>query len=178
MKSSRYYNYNDYKLLYLINEGSEEAYEILLDKYDKLIYKIASKIYPYGDKMMDLVQEGRMILFKCIEKYKDDGGASFYSYFRISLERRFYNLVKNDSYYQQTSIEDSANVYSNDLTGVNIHKGYRYFNNELEIRMFDECLINGMSIKDFASKYNLKYSKAYSIHKEIISSLKRTFSID
>lgn len=119
-----------------------------------------------------------MILFKCIEKYKDDGGASFYSYFRISLERRFYNLVKNDSYYQQTSIEDSANVYSNDLTGVNIHKGYRYFNNELEIRMFDECLINGMSIKDFASKYNLKYSKAYSIHKEIISSLKRTFSID
>ena len=32
--------YNDYELLYLINTGSDEALEIMLKKYEKLIYSM------------------------------------------------------------------------------------------------------------------------------------------
>ena len=76
-------NYNDYELLYLIQDGEEKALHVLLKKYDTLIYTVVREMYPYGDKAYDLMQEGRMTLYNCIYKYSKAKEISFYSYFYI-----------------------------------------------------------------------------------------------
>ena len=67
-----YINCNDYELLYLINEGNEKALKLLFDKYDHLIRMLAKEYAPYGNRSADLAQEFRMILYKCIECYKEE----------------------------------------------------------------------------------------------------------
>ena len=172
------FKYNDYKLLYLIKEGVPEALDILYRKYDILIAKVARGIYPYGDKVLDLIQEGRMVLISCLNWYNPDGAASFYTYFYVSLRRRLYKLT-NEEYYTMPILEESSR-YS--LLGkselVNMHKAERYCQNELEILLFNECIIGNLSIRAFSRKYNYKYSRIYTLYNKIISRVKRSFPID
>ena len=119
-----------------------------------------------------------MVLIKCIETYKEGVGASFFSYFQICLNRKIYNLINKDQYYNSIVVSECENIsYSNDLSKseLNIHKGSRYFNDEIKISMFDECLVGNSTIKEFAINHNMKYSRAYSIYKDVISRLKKEF---
>ncbi len=170
--------YNDYKLLYLIKEGVPEALDILYNKYDCLINKVARGIYPYGDKVLDLIQEGRMIFMNCLEWYNPDGTASFYTYFYVSLRRRLYKLT-NEEYYNMPILQENSSL---NLIGrqelVNVHKAYRYCDSELEIDIFNECIIGNLSIRAFCIKYNYKYSRIYTLYNKIISNVKRSFAID
>ncbi|MBQ3253559.1 MAG: hypothetical protein IJA65_03295 [Acholeplasmatales bacterium] len=176
----RYKNYNDYELLYLITEGNRYAYDILFNKYDVYIYKIASTYIPYGDKKEDLIQEGRLLLFNCIKSYKDYHNISFFSYFSICLKRAF-NKLYNTEYYKMISLnEDITNI---DLNGVsphsyNLYKGKRIFDDELEIEMYDDVILGNLNLRVFADNHNITYSKAYYIYTNIISKLKTFFSID
>ena len=61
--------YNDYELIYLVNEGSERALNVLYQKYYIYIYKVAAKYIPRGDKKNDLIQEGLMLLNQSIKRF-------------------------------------------------------------------------------------------------------------
>ena len=119
-----------------------------------------------------------MVLFKCIETYKEQVGTSFFSYFHVCLNRRIYNLINKDHYYNSIVVSECENIgYSNDLSKseLNIHKGSRYFDDEIKISIFDECVVGSLTIKEFANNHNMKYSRAYSIYKDVISRLKKEF---
>lgn len=153
--------YNDYELLYLITEGSEPALNLLYKKYDALIYKIAYSFYPYGDKRNDLIQEGRMVLYDCIKKYDSRYSVSFYSYFVISI-RRVFARKKTSRYYDNyifLEFDDKLFVSNNEKSIYN--DGKRFFTDELEINIYNECFIGGMSLKGFAKNNNIDYSRVY-----------------
>ena len=59
-----------------------------------------------------------------------------------------------------------------------MHKAERYCQNELEIQLFNECIVGNLSIRAFARKYNYKYSRMYTLYNKIISRVKRSFPID
>ena len=174
---NKYLKYNDYRLLYLIDEGVERALEILFLKYDMLISKVISKYYHYGDKRNDMLQEGRMILFNCIKKYRSDGGASFYSYFYIALHRR-YMRIANDEYYKLPIVRDYNNIFEPvNLPGYKI-SGSNFFDDELLAEIFDECVIGSLSLRKFSIQKGLSYSYIYNKYKLIIYRLKTILSID
>ena len=66
-----YKDYNDYELIEYINEGNEEANNILIKKYEPLIIKIATKMLPYcknnGLEKNDLIQEGMVGLSHALD---------------------------------------------------------------------------------------------------------------
>ena len=104
------YKYNDYELLYLISEGSEEAEKILYDKYSFLIYK---RIYAFRIQKRyrdDFYQEGLMCLNSAINSYNDLYNKTFNKFFDLILQRRFFNLIKKDYdyFYCVTLFEDDA----------------------------------------------------------------------
>ncbi len=86
--------YNDNELLYLIEEKSEEALEILQEKYLILIKtKIKEMKIPY-DKRSDYLEEGLITLNKAVKTFDSKKSSSFYSYFTLLLNRKFIDLLR------------------------------------------------------------------------------------
>lgn len=101
------YQYNDYELLYLIEENDDIALDIMYNKYIPLI---KSRIKSFRIKAWnheDFLQEGLLVLNKAIQTYRVDKNKSFTKYFDLILQRRFIQILR----------KESNNFYNVDLVG-------------------------------------------------------------
>lgn len=171
-----YIYHNDYELLYLIEEGCEPALDFLYQKYTLYIKKIAYRIYPYGDKRYDLIQEGLMVLFNCLKCFNRHLSVPFFSYFTISLKRRFYTLVGKDHYYKVLSFLDY------DIPDINYSKspvlGYllnpnKVCDDEIDVIIYQDHIINGINLAQLCEKNNISYNKAYKRKIALLEDLKK-----
>ena len=85
------YQTNDEELIYMIRENDEEAWKIMMEKYEPLLKYLAKKNKKtYGAKTSidyeDLLQEMRITLYKTIKIYKTDKNNRFYPYLSTSLK--------------------------------------------------------------------------------------------
>ena len=68
--------YNDYELVYLIKEESEEAMDLMMRKYDPLIKSVVSyyfkKFNNFKIDFDDMLQEARIALFIYLKRYDRD----------------------------------------------------------------------------------------------------------
>jgi RNA polymerase sigma factor (sigma-70 family) len=85
-------NLNDYELIYLAREYNEKAMNLFISKYEIAIRKEA--YIHFKDDPENFVQEGVMILLKCMKNYNMESEASFYSYFFIALKRNYLNTIR------------------------------------------------------------------------------------
>ena len=170
----RYDCYNDYELLYLIKDGNEQALNYFFKKYDCLIKKIAINLYPNGDKINDLVQEGRMVLYDCIKKYNNDFGICFYSYFIVALKRKYYHLFKNH-YYEEMIFIDNYNT----LDSLHDKKNGLMDNVKIMLEntqyydMFIKIFYENLTLVQYAEKKNISYSTAYLRYLKMIEFIKK-----
>ena len=85
------YQINDEELIYMIRENDEEAWNIIMEKYEPLLKYLAFYYQKtYGVKTSidyeDLLQEMRFTLYKTIRLYKTDENNRFYPYLSTSLK--------------------------------------------------------------------------------------------
>ncbi len=112
-------NYNDYELLYLIEENDEVAYNVMILKYKPIIYKFA-KIYSdyiknngYFCSYDELVNLGIEALIDAIKSYDEERKVLFYSFFLVCLKHKynlfmrsiFTNKNKLLTFYQELDFE-------------------------------------------------------------------------
>lgn len=168
-------DYNDYELIYLIKEGNEAALNFFFEKYDKYIKKVVYSIV-YSDicKREDYIQEGRMILYESIFKYDDQLGISFFAYFSFVLKRKYIKLLRYDIRTKYVLCEDVIIDTLPRKTNNKI-KGKTFFSDKLKIEIFDNCIINNVSLKDFARIKKISYHKIYYIYQKMIEELKEYF---
>jgi len=87
-----YKDYNDYELINYIRENSEEANEILFEKYKPMIVNLATKMVNYspnlGLEINDLIQEGMLGLNTAINSFDENDETSFYTYAKTCIERK------------------------------------------------------------------------------------------
>ena len=87
-----YRELNDFELVSYVRENSEEANELLYDKYKPLIEKNARRLLKYcnynGLELNDLIQEGMLGLSRAIDTFNDSKEASFYTYAKTCIERK------------------------------------------------------------------------------------------
>lgn len=91
--------YNDYELLYMINEFDEEAEYILYKKYCNLINKRMNDFKIRIDCRDDFMQEGLFVLTNAIRSYNEYSNKSFNKYFDLLLQRRFSNILRDEKKY-------------------------------------------------------------------------------
>ena len=169
-------NYNDYELIYYIKDGNEAALDFMIKKYEPLIKKLTTSFIRFSDKRDDLIQEGFLILMKCIDKYNSNMNCTFYSYFIVSIRHHFYHLM-NDEYYKMPIL--SSDVIYNSMTPIEkSFKGKDFFKDELKISIFDNCIIGNISIYKYSKEYNIPYKKALSILEEIKFELRNIYFKD
>ncbi|MDO4962495.1 MAG: sigma-70 family RNA polymerase sigma factor [bacterium] len=115
-----YKDYNDYELLSYIKEGNEDANNILIKKYEPLIVKIASRMYPNcknnGLDLSDLIQEGMIGLNHAIDRYQEIENVLFYTYAQKCIERKILSVIissnrdKNKILNESISYDDDENL--------------------------------------------------------------------
>lgn len=111
--------YNDDELIYLVGENSEEAFDLLLMKYDPLIRSLASyyvRIIPNKLEYEDILQECRLALFMAVKRYDYTNSVLFYTFLVLVIRRRIYLCIrsvlskKNDYYLLGDYGEDLVDV--------------------------------------------------------------------
>lgn len=92
-----YKDLNDYELLYLVSERSEDAYNEIYKKYHNIIAKEANKYYRYfkhlGIEYDDLYQSGFIGLDNAIRNFSDKEGVLFYSYASLFIKREIQSQI-------------------------------------------------------------------------------------
>lgn len=169
-------SYNDYELIYLISEGSEQALDLLYHKYYIYICKRVKTFKIPNYKKEDLVQEGVNTLFDCIrsfnpQKYKK----TFYNYFTFVLERKLYRVINNSTYYSNNVILTES-VVKDEPINYNTYIITKYrdlLTKDLDKEIFDKCLVEGLSIGAFAKSKGVEYKKIYYRAKCICERLKK-----
>lgn len=93
-----YRDLNDSEMLYLICDGDDDDYEIMLKKYYPLLTKIMHKykiiLKHMGYEEDDLIQIGAMTIYQAIKYYNIDSNNLFFTYLNRSLENAYINLIR------------------------------------------------------------------------------------
>ncbi len=125
----KYEGMNDYELLSYVSENSDDARNIIFDKYKPLIVDRANYLYSYckklGMEISDLIQEGMVGLNSAIDTFNDCHDVTFYTYAAKCINSRMISyIVKqgrikhkalNDSIYLELYDEDQSNGFGKNL---------------------------------------------------------------
>lgn len=159
---------NDYEIIYLMQKHpGHEIYNLLVEKYQRLIYKNIYSLGAYGYEVDDLYQEGVIILLESARKFNPYYNKTFTRYFELVLRRHLIkirskdNLVLHDNY-----------SFTNSYSSQN-HQDYELeqFRNSLltniEKEVFQRYFIMGQSVSSISvmTKYSAKqiYNTIYRI---------------
>ena len=96
-----YKDMNDYEILYMVCDEQESNFDLLIEKYKPLIYKIVKDYTKYfkkfGYELEDLMQLGYITLYKASSKYDIYSHSMFYTYFKKALINTIINNIRINS---------------------------------------------------------------------------------
>lgn len=120
-----YTDYNDFELMYLVSESSEDALNIIFLKYEPLIKKVVSYYINVLNNIKldyeELVQEGRIGLFNAIKGYKVEKDFLFYTFALLCIKRQVINTIETSKTKKNISLATSLSLdkeeYINNIKG-------------------------------------------------------------
>lgn len=169
------HKYNDYELLYMIEEESDEALEIMINKYSLLIYSRIRKFHIQENYIDDYYQEGLGILIKAIEKYDKNSNMSFTNFFDLLLQRRIMDLLrKNKKYFESNVLVEEVEVvemYNANIDASFEEKIVKLYTklSKFEQDVFKLKYIDNLKVSEIALKLNTTQKRIYSAHDRIKS---------
>lgn len=89
---------SDDELLYLYRQGNEEALELLIKKYQKIMRAYARGFIgrvKTSCEINDIYQVAVIALYSAVNSYKENMNCRFGSYFKIVMERAVYNYIRH-----------------------------------------------------------------------------------
>lgn len=110
----QYQEYNDYELIYMVNEKNEDAFSILYEKYQPLLKKYASSYYQaykkYGVEYDDLCQEAYLAFDRTVRYYQEESETLFYTFLCITVRSKILNYVKGLQTKKRSVYVDSLSL--------------------------------------------------------------------
>jgi len=190
---------NDYELLYLISENNEEAYNKIYCKYNKLIKRIAGKVYNnskyLGCSLDDIYEAGLIGFFSAINNFDENEGVLFYTYAMSFVSNEIMSFIRDynrnkhailtDSISLNQEFEDSGKAIGDFIVGKQDNV-YDYYNAETLKGFVDlkydlpffhslvyELKINNFTNGEIVDLLNVKYKKLDNIIRDIKDKLKK-----
>ncbi len=168
-------NMNDNELLYLIQEGNEEALEIMFQKYDPLIKNKIKKFKIAVDIIEDALQEGRLMLHKAIKLYDASMDKTFNKYFDLILTNRLISITrenkKNDKItYVLEEIEDNNIRVVEELDNFDFSKLKL---SDMEKEIYKMRFLRNLKVSDICQILNVSEKTVYNSIQRIKRKLER-----
>ena len=159
--------YNDYELLYMIEDESPEAMEIIINKYSPLIYTRLKKFHIKENYIDDYYQEGLLVLLQAIKKYNLESPMSFTNFFDLMLQRKIIDLLrKNKRYFEDNLLKEDVDIvvrYESE-NKIIIEEQINLLMNklsDLERQIFDLKYNKNMKAREIATSLKIDLKKVY-----------------
>lgn len=125
------YNYeelNDIKLIELAREGSENAKEVLISRYKKMVRAVSRTYFILGSDKDDIIQEGMIGLFKALNEFDINRRIEFSSFAKLCVTRQIMSAIKSanrqkhiplNTYlsFSKSTSSDGANILLDEIQG-------------------------------------------------------------
>ncbi|MDD3170937.1 MAG: sigma-70 family RNA polymerase sigma factor [Bacilli bacterium] len=158
------YKYNDYELLYLINEKSDDALEIMFKKYEPLIRTRIRDFRIKNKNFDDFFQEGLIMLKIAIETYDTFERKSFNKYFDLILQRKIKEILNKESkYFYNVCVQEDVDY----LLEQSEEEVFEFDNNlkrnltKLEKNVFEKMFEENKDILEIAKEFSCSDRKIY-----------------
>lgn len=106
--------YNDYELLYLISESSEDATNLLYEKYKEIADLKIKKYLKYGSirglDYNDLFQEGMIGLSEAIRDFRNEKDVKFSTFANLCIERQIHSALKKAGRMKHKFLNESMSL--------------------------------------------------------------------
>ena len=189
---------DDYELVYLAQDGNEDAINIIYDKYKPIIVKKSKNaivfVTHHGIEINDIMQEGYIGLEEAIRNFSQDSEASFYTFASLCIDRQILNYLRkltgskdkvlNDAIMIDDNLEktlkDNYDIEKRLLGEDNNQQIIKTINNSLtpfEKNVFD-LRIRGYSFEEIAKKLNKDLKSIYNTLQRIRVKVKKNIEID
>ena len=189
---------NDYELVYLAQQGNEDAINLLYQKYKPIIIKKSRNaivfVSHHGIDINDIMQEGFIGLDKAIRSFNQDEDASFYTFSLICIDRQIANYLKKITNNKDRVLNEAINIddtlekllrdrtdIENSFIGAdndnNISIEIREKLTDFEKKVFD-MKINDYSFEEMAKILNRDVKSIYNTFQRIKYKIKKNIKID
>ena len=189
---------NDYELVFLAQEGNEDAINLIYQKYKPIIVKKSRNSIVFathhGIDINDIMQEGFIGLDEAIKDFSQDTDATFYTFAMLCIDRQILNYLRkmtggrdrtlneaisiNESL--EKTIDDGTNIELS-LMGrdndINMAKEIRNLLTDFERQVFD-LRIKGYTFEEIAKELNKDMKSIYNTFQRIRIKIKKNIKID
>ena len=104
---------SDEELINQIRNNDPQALNEIIERYKSLIEIRVSNYFINGAEKDDLMQEGRIGLFKAIMNYDSSKDASFNTFANLCIERQLINAVKNSNRQKHMPLNSYVSLTDN-----------------------------------------------------------------
>lgn len=189
---------DDYELVYLAQDGNEDAINIIYEKYKPIIVKKSKNaivfVTHHGIEINDIMQEGYIGLEEAIRNFSQDNDATFYTFANLCIDRQILNFLRkingnkdrilNEAIMLDDSLEktlkDNYDIEENLLgrdKNDQITKKIRDSLTEFEKKVFD-LRIKGYSFDEISKNLNKDLKSIYNTLQRIRVKFKKIKEFD
>lgn len=190
---TNYNEYNDYELVFLAQEGNEDAINIIYKKYKPIIVK-KSKLAIYstknsGSEINDVMQEAYLGLEEAIRNFSQNDEATFYTFANLCIDRKISNYIrkmankKNILLNEAIFIDENMENYLKDTTDIENNLIRKVMKEEIINKIYDKfttlekdvynLLIDGYSLAEISSKLDKDIKSIYNTIDRIKQKVKK-----
>ncbi len=107
---------SDEDLIEAYHMGNQTACEVLLDRYKGLVLYHARSLFLIGGDTQDLIQEGMIGLFRAIQDYDKNQGASFQTFASLCIRRQQWKAVEASNKKRNQPLNEAVSLDDVELT--------------------------------------------------------------
>lgn len=161
---------NDYEILYMVCDNKEDNFDILMNKYKPLIYKVVKDYVKFfrkfGYELEDLMQLGYITLYKTSHKYDIYNQTMFYTYFKKALVNTIINNIRDNTTNKKEVLNKALSydlvipntnisyieIFSDDKSYINVDNELIVFKNSMPalLSYIFELFYNGYNKKEIS----------------------------
>lgn len=190
--------HNEYELVYLAQDGNEDAINLIYRKYKPIVVKKSKNAIVFashhGVEINDIMQEGFIGLDEAIRNFLQDTDATFYTFANLCIDRQIANYLKKMTsgkdriLNEAITINDSLEKTMRDATDIEKYFVGRDNNKEIanlirekltpfEKQVFD-LRLKGYSFEEIANILNKDMKAIYNTFFRIREKIKKNIKID
>lgn len=189
---------NEYELVFLAQEGNEDAINLIYQKYKPIVVKKSKNSILFaahhGIDINDIMQEGFIGLDEAIKNFSQDTDASFYTFALLCIDRQILNYIRKMTGGKdkplneaisitdnlEKTVDDGTNIelsFINHDDDINTVNEIRKILTDFERTVFD-MKIKGYTFDEISEILNKDRKSIYNTFQRIRLKIKRNIKID
>ena len=189
---------NEYELVFLAQEGNEDAINLIYQKYKPIVVKKSKNSILFaahhGIDINDIMQEGFIGLDEAIKNFSQDTDASFYTFALLCIDRQILNYIRKMTGGKdkplneaisitdnlEKTVDDGTNIelsFINHDDDINTVNEIRKILTDFERTVFD-MKIKGYTFDEISEILNKDRKSIYNTFQRIRLKIKKNIKID